>query len=165
MTGTTQADLAVQAYRRYIKAAPEAIWDALTRPGCAQQYGYQSPVWYDLRPGGTYRAFASHAMKARGGQGVVIEGEVVEAEPPRRLVQTWHALFDAETAAEAVTRLTWEIEDGEDGVAAVTLTHEFLGVPRAAALVADAVSEGRGGWSWILSDLKTRLETGQPLAA
>lgn len=158
MTGTTQADLAVQVYRLCIKATPQAIWDALTRPVWAQKYGYQSPVRSDLRPCGSYRPFAGHAMKALGTPDVVIE-----AEPPRRLLQTWQAVFDAETAAEAVTRLTWEIEDCEGGVAAVTLTCELRGGPRSTALVAGAVTKAPD-WSWILSDLKTRLETGRPLA-
>jgi uncharacterized protein YndB with AHSA1/START domain len=163
VTTTTQTGLVVQAYRIYIKATPQAIWDALTRPGWTAKYGYRSPVSYDLRPGGTYRMFASQPMREQGAPEVIIEGEVLEADPPHRLVQTWHALFGPETAAEAVTRLTWQIEAGDRGVTTLSLTHQLNDAPMTAELVAGAVSVAGGGWSWILSDLKTLLETGRPL--
>jgi uncharacterized protein YndB with AHSA1/START domain len=165
MRATTQDLLTVQTYRICIKATAEEIWDALTRPGWTQKYGYRAPVQYDLRPGGTYLVFASGAMKIRGVRDVIIEGEVVEADPPRRLVQTWHALFDPEAAAEAVTRLTWEIEERDAGVAMLTVNHELDEAPRTAALVAGVAGEAGGGWIWVLSDLKTLLETGRPLPA
>lgn len=160
----------VQAHRIFIRATSLEIWDALTRPGWTQQYGYRAPAQYDLRPGGAYRAFASVTMKMRGIDGVIFDGEVLEADPPRRLVQTWRVLFDARTRDEADTQLTWEIEEGNCGVSTLTLTHDLAGAPHTAAL-----AEGRhgtvlpgtpgGGWAWILSDLKTLLETGRPLAA
>jgi uncharacterized protein YndB with AHSA1/START domain len=85
---------------------------------------------------------------------------VLEAEPPKRLVQTWHPMFDARVAAEPATRLTWEIHEERTGLTAVTVSHECPGAPQTAALAA-----GSGGWSWVLSDLKTLLETGRPLTA
>ena len=60
---TTKTDLATQVYRVYIKASPEAIWDAITKPEWSERYGYGGRVEYDLRPGGAYRAFASEDMK------------------------------------------------------------------------------------------------------
>ena len=86
-----------------------------------------------------------------------------EADPPRRLVQTWHALFGAETAAEPPTRLIWEIEEVERGVATLTVTHELDGAPQTAAIVGGEHPEMGGGWSFVLSDLKTLLETGSSL--
>ena len=84
----------VRTHRIFIRATPEEIWDALTRPGWTQLYGYRAPAQYEMRPGGAYRAFASVTMKMRGISGVVFDGEVIEADPPWRLVQTWHVLFD-----------------------------------------------------------------------
>jgi uncharacterized protein YndB with AHSA1/START domain len=160
----------VQAHRIFIRATSMEIWDALTRPGWTQQYGYRAPAQYDLRPGGAYRAFASVTMKMHGIDGVIFDGEVLEAELRRRLVQTWRVLFDPRTRAEADTRLTWEIGEGNGGVSMLALTHDLAGAPHTAALAAGrhaAVARGTpgGGWAWILSDLKTLLETGQPLAA
>ena len=155
----------VQTHRIFIRATPLEIWDALTRPGWTQLYGYRAPAQYDMRPGGAYRAFASVSMKMRGIDGVIIDGEVLEADPPRRLVQTWHVLLDAATRAEAGTRLTWEIEEGYGGVSTLTLTHDLAGAPSTAALAEGRHPVAAGGWAWILSDLKTLLETGRPLAA
>ena len=157
---TDTADSAViQVYQVYIKATPQAIWDAITKPEWTAKFGYQSPVDYDLRPGGAFRARASEAMKQHGAPDVVIDGEVIEADPPRKLVQTWRALF----MGEDFTRLTYEIEQDGTGVCKLTVTHDVTGAPQTAAQGAGQIPEAGGGWNQILSDLKTLLETGQPL--
>src|SRR5205807_6841100 len=109
---TTTADTTVttQVHRVYIKATPEAIWDAITRPEWTERYGYGGRGEFDLRPGGTYRGYTTDAMRSMGAPDVAVEGEVIEADPPRRLVLTWHFVMDPELAAERVTRLTYEIE-------------------------------------------------------
>jgi len=163
MTVTAADLLAVQTHRIFVKGTAEAVWDALTRPGWTQKYGFRAAVHYDMRPGGIYLAFASAPMRMRGAQDVIIDGEVIAADPPHRLVQTWHVLFDEQAAAEADTRLTWEIEESDAGVTAVTVRHELGGAPRTADLVAGRDTR-LGGWTWILSDLKSLLETGRPLA-
>jgi uncharacterized protein YndB with AHSA1/START domain len=163
MTTMAETSVTTQVYRVFIKAAPEAVWEAITSPEWNKRYGYQCPSEYDLRPGGAFRVVASEAMRAQGAAEVIIDGEVIESDPPRRLVQTWHALFDPETAAEAITRLTWEIEE-EYGVTRLTVTHQLDGAPKTAALVTGQGGDAGGGWSFIFSDLKTLLETGKPFA-
>ena len=167
---TTKTDLATQVYRVYIKASPEAIWDAITKPEWSERYGYGGRVEYDLRPGGTYRAFASEDMKrARAEMGgsptpdVIVDGEVIESDPPRRLVQTWRMLMDVDTEAEGFTRLTYEIDEIRPGVSKLTLVHELEKASRLAMFLAGEM-EGAGaggGWAEVLSDLKTLLETGE----
>ena len=164
MTTITEKTVATQAYQVYIKASPEAFWDAITKSEWTQQYGYGARVDYELRAGGAYRAYATEDMLAMGAPNVIVEGEVVEADLPRKLVQTWNALFDPQITAEAVTRLTWETEGGEGGVTKLTLTHELDGAPMTAALVGGSVPGTGGGWPHVLSDLKTLLETGKALA-
>jgi uncharacterized protein YndB with AHSA1/START domain len=160
MTTKTEAKT-VHVSRVYIKATPEAVWEAITKPEWTEKYGYQSRVEYDLRPGGAYQAFASEAMKAHGGApDVIIEGEVIEVDPPRKLVQTWRALWEP---VEGVTRLTWELKDGQGGVTVLTVTHELDGSPNTAAMVSGEIEGAGGGWSEILSDLKTLLETGKSM--
>jgi uncharacterized protein YndB with AHSA1/START domain len=163
MTTMTETRVTTQAYQVYIGATPEAIWDALTKSEWTDQYGYRGRVGYELRPGGAYRAYATADMLAQGAPEVVIEGEVLEADPARKLVQTWHALFSPDIAGEAVTRLTIELEQAVEGVTKLSLTHEFDGAPATAAIVGGAIPEMGGGWSFVLSDLKTLLETGKPL--
>jgi uncharacterized protein YndB with AHSA1/START domain len=170
MTTKTETTTTVQVYRVYIKATPEAIWEAITKPEWTDRYGYGGRVEYDLRPGGAYRAFPSEAMiKGSAEMGydlpdVIIDGEVVESDPPRKLVQTWRMLMDPAMAAEGFTRLTYEIEETQGGVTRLTVTHDLEGAPGLAAVVSGAQeAEGAGGgWSWVLSDLKTLLETGKP---
>ncbi len=155
----------VQMYRVYIKATPEAIWDALTQPEWTVQYGYAPLVEYELRPGGTFRALANEGMKALGCPDVISDGEVVEADPPRRLVQTWRMTMTPELADEAFTRLTCDIVPVRNGVTRLTVTHDVTGAPLwAAVLRGESEPDGAGGgWSEILSGLKTLLETGEPL--
>lgn len=162
MTAIEQG-VTTQVYRVYIKATPQAIWDAITKSDWAEKYGYGGRVEYDLRPGGAYKAFASEAMKAFGSPEVIIVGEVIEADPPRRLVQTWHPVWDPASAAESSTRLTWEIEE-EQGACRLTVTHDVTGAPLTAKMVAGQVPNAGGGWAWVLSDLKTLLETGSSMA-
>jgi uncharacterized protein YndB with AHSA1/START domain len=97
---------------------------------------------------------------------VVIDGEVTEADPPRRLVQTWRMLMDADTEAEGFTRLTYEIAEGEGGVSKLTVIHDLEGAPKLAAWLSGQMEDAGagGGWSWVLSDLKTLLETGASMA-
>ncbi|GAA4069657.1 SRPBCC domain-containing protein [Actinomadura miaoliensis] len=158
-SGTVEGDAVVQVYRVYIRATPEAIWDAITKPEWTEKFGFRSPVEYDLRPGGTFRAMASDAMKQHGAPDVVLDGEVIEADPPRRLVQTWRALF----MGEGFTRLTYEIEEDGSGVCTLTVTHDVTGAPQTAAQGAGQIPQAGGGWNQVLSDLKTLLETGQSL--
>ncbi len=157
---------ATQVYRVYIRATAEAIWEAITQPEWSRRYGYGGDVEYDLRPGGAYRAHASEEFLAAGAPEIVIDGEVLEADPPRRLVQTFRMLMDEGTKAEGFTRLTYEIDPIEGGVTRLTLTHELEEAPRLAALLAgEFEAEGAGGgWAWVLSDLKTLLESGSRLA-
>ena len=98
----TETSLDTQVYRVYIKATPQAIWDAITKPEWSQRYGYGGIVEYDLRPGGRYRGLASQAMRSAGAPEVAVDGEVVEVDPPHKLVQTWRMLMDDGMAAEGV---------------------------------------------------------------
>ena len=167
MTNATQAPATTtQVFRVYIKATPEAVWDAIVKPEWTERYGYAAKVSYDLSPGGAYRAFPGEEMaKVEGVPDVVVDCEVIEADPPRRLVQTWRMLMDEDLKAEGFTRLTHEIEPLESGVTKLTLIHELEGAPKLAALVGgEHESEGAGGgWSWVLSGMKTVLETGAEL--
>jgi uncharacterized protein YndB with AHSA1/START domain len=163
MTTAIESTVATQAYTVYVKASPEAIWEAITTSEWTDRYGYGGRVDYDLRSGGAYRGYASEAMRACGAPEVIIEGEVIEADAPRRLVQTWDALFDPQITAEAATRLSFEIEPAEGGFTKLTVTHELEGAPTTAAMVGGAVPGTGGGWSFVLSDLKTLLETGSSL--
>ncbi|AGL14973.1 SRPBCC domain-containing protein [Actinoplanes sp. N902-109] len=166
--------LTTQVFRVWIRTTPEKIWTALTSPEWNAKYGYAAPQYYDLEPGGSFRSEPSAEMRAVAKENgwpmpdTILDGEVLEADPPRLLKQTWRMLMDPTTAAEPFTTLTCLIEDlkSQPGVCRLTLTHELTGAPATSAMVAGSPLDeaGGGGWAWVLSDLKTLLETGATLA-
>jgi uncharacterized protein YndB with AHSA1/START domain len=149
----------VQVNRIYIKATPQAIWDAITKPEWTERYGYGGRVEFDLRPGGQFRTIADEQMQRAGMPEVVVDGQVIESDPPNRLVQTWRAAWTDEPA----TRLTYEIAAKAGGVSCLTVSHDLEGAPNTATMVAGAVDGAGGGWAEVISDLKTLLETGSAL--
>lgn len=174
MKTTTKQAPATQMYRVYIKASPQKIWDAITDPKWNARYGYGGRGIYDLKPKGRYVVHTSDEMKAGAKQmgvdipDISVDGEVLEVDPPRKLVLSWRMLMDAEMAAEGFTTLTYEIsEPAGDGVSRLTVTHELGSASKLALIVSGASEENGagGGWAWILSDLKSLLETGKIMAA
>jgi len=152
-----------QQYRIVINASAQAIWDAITQPDWTEKYGYGGRVAYELKPGGRYSHHASDVMKAMGMPDEMMIGEVIESDPSRKLVQTWHPLFSDVIAAEPPTRLTYVIDAHKSGICTVTITHDVTGAPVVAGMLSGGgdPSRGGGGWPWVLSELKSLLETGK----
>jgi len=160
-----------QVHRIWIKASPEKIWAAIVDPEWNSRYGYAAPGYYELKPGGSYRSTPNTGMvefhKANNLPPLpdaIVDGEVLEADPPRRLVQTWRLLMDPATAAEPFTTLTFEITESktQPGTCKLTVTHELTGAPQTATIVGGGLEENAGGgWAWILSELKSLVETGK----
>jgi uncharacterized protein YndB with AHSA1/START domain len=165
MTTAAATTVTTQVYRVYIKATPQAIWDAITKPEWTERYGYGGRAEYELRPGGAYLGTTNEGMRAMGAPDVAVDGEVIEVDPPRKLVQTWRMVMDEEMAKEGFTRLTYEIEVGKGGVTRLTVTHDLQGAPKLALMIGGGLEDtgAGGGWSWVLSGLKTLLETGESL--
>jgi uncharacterized protein YndB with AHSA1/START domain len=151
---TTMTSTATQVYQLFIKATPEQIWDAITKPEFTQKYFHGAVIDSTYEIGASYQGFAADRSVQ------FVDGEVLEASPPSRLVTTWRALWEPELAAEPAGRVTWEIEAQEGGFSKLTVVHDELAEsPRTAEVVAAPM-----GWSIVLSGLKTLLETGRPLA-
>ena len=146
---TTTVGTTDQVYELFIKASPERVWDAITRPEFTLKYfhGVRIEITPERRVSGS--ADASETWD---------ENAVLEWDPPRRLSHEWRSFYDPEMAAEERSRVTWEIEPQDGGYSKLTVVHDRLeGAPKTAAGVAGA------GWMMVLSGLKTLLETGQPL--
>ena len=157
--------MSTRIHEIYIRATAEAIWEALTTPEWTSRYGYLAPQYYDLKPGGAYQAKATAQMRQMGLPEVIIDGEVIEALAPHKLVQTFRFLFSDANKAEGFTRITWEIERRAEGFCRLTVTHELEGTPLMEAATTSKFDEqGGGGWTWIISDLKSLLEPGKRLA-
>ncbi len=149
---TTMTQTNVQVYQVFIKATPEQIWEAITKPEFTAQVLPRQPRRVDVRAGRCIQGWSTDHSQ------LWVDGVVEEADPPRKLVHTWRALYDPETAAEEPSRVTWEIEPGDGGVSKLIVVHDRLeGAPKTAASVSGA------GWMHVLSGLKTLLETGEPL--
>jgi uncharacterized protein YndB with AHSA1/START domain len=148
---TTMTEQATQVYAIFLRATPEQVWEGITNPGFTAKYFYGSRVVSTFEPGAEYLGWTGDmSMK-------LVDGEVMESDPPRRLRHTWRALYDEELANEPFSQVTWEIEPQDGGYSKLTVVHDRLEAsPRTAANVA-------GGWPYILSGLKSLLETGKPL--
>ena len=147
---TTMTQNITNVHQVFIRATAEQIWEAITKPEFTLKYFYGTRVESDLAVGSPF------LYRAGDSDELLVEGEVLEADPPRRLTVSWRFLYDPELAAEEPSRVTWEIEPQDGGYCKFTAVHEGLG-----AKSAEHVS---GGWPYIVSGLKTLLETGKPLA-
>jgi len=149
----------------YIKAEPGQIWDAITSPEWNGKYGYRGVSHYELKPGGKFRCLANEQMRSFGLPEVIVDGEVIEVKPPFKLVQTYRFLFTEENKKEGFTRVTFEIEKTSGGFCRLTVTHDTEGAPLMTHATRSNFSEdGGGGWDWILSDIKSLLETGKTMS-
>lgn len=141
-----------QVYQVFIKASPAQLWDAITKPEFTARYFYGSRVQTTGEADTPIRHLAATGDELWG------DDQILESERPRRLVHTWRSLYNQELAAEPKSRVTWEIEPQAGGVCKLTVIHDQLeGSPKTATAVS-------GGWMFIISGLKTLLETGEPLA-
>lgn len=162
MEVSTKAGVVTRIHEIYIKASQLQIWEAITSAEWTAKYGYGVATEVELRRGGAFRNRANDQMKSYGLPDTVIDGEVLEVDPPRKLVHSYRWLFSDENRAEGFTRVTWEVEPTEAGFCRLTVTHEMDNAPiMAAATIAPFNTRGGGGWNYILSDLKSLLETGK----
>ncbi|MGB3763356.1 MAG: SRPBCC domain-containing protein [Ornithinimicrobium sp.] len=152
----------VQMYSIYIDVPAEQIWEAITTSDWSGRFGYGTGLEIDLRPGGAIRELCTPEMRAMGMGDVAGTGTVVEVDPPHKLVQTWSAQWHDEPD----TTLTYEIVEFAGGPCQLTLTHECVGAPKTAKDVHGGgdINAGGGGWPWVLSSLKTVLETGRTMS-
>lgn len=137
-------------YQIIIKAAPQRVWEAITKPEFTARYYYGCTLETDLTAGSPFTYHMPNGAP-------IVEGIVVAADPPNRLVHTYHSVWPPMNE-DAPTQVTWELEAMPGGVTKVTVVHEdFQGET--------ATYKGlqSGGWAWIISNLKTFLETGEAM--
>ena len=137
-----------KVFEIYIRTTPERLWEAITDDDIRRKYNYGAGVKSNWTPGSRYELTHPSAPVP------LAEGEVLEADPPRRLVHTMVALWGDDVKAEGTSRVTWEIEPVEDSCR-LTVVHDQLRE--------GANEQLYGGWPMILSGLKTWLETGELL--
>jgi uncharacterized protein YndB with AHSA1/START domain/DNA-binding transcriptional ArsR family regulator len=136
-------------FQIFIRATEAEVWRAITQSEFTQRYYCRSTVESDWKAGATFR----YAIDGKD----AIVGTILGADPPHRLVQTFDARWDDDVAPDAPTRLTWEIEEVAPGVSKVTTIHD--GFPSRTA----TFQQVAGGMPFILSGMKSLLETGAPL--
>jgi uncharacterized protein YndB with AHSA1/START domain len=137
-----------KVFEIYIKTTPERLWEAITSSELRAKYTFGVGIQSDWTQGSRYEA-------KHDGAGITIsEGENLEVDPPRKLVQSFNAVWSDDVRAAGTSRVTWEIEPVGDSCQ-LTVIHDEL--PE------DANPQLYGGWPMILSGLKTLLETGEQL--
>ena len=141
-----------KVFEIYIKTTPERLWQAITNPDMRRKYTFGVNVQSDWKPGSTYKGIAGSETVSPAM--TILEGENLEVTPPRRLVQSFRALWSDDVKREGTSRVTWEIEPIGDSCR-LMVVHDQLRE--------GANSEIYGGWPMILSGLKTLLETGELL--
>jgi uncharacterized protein YndB with AHSA1/START domain len=137
-----------KVFEIYIKTTPERLWEAITSPEIRKKYNFGAAITSDWTPGSRFQMGHPEAGFLLG------EGENLEVDPPRRLVQSMTALWSDEVRSEGETRVTWEIEPVGDSCR-LTVIHDQLRE--------GANDQLYGGWPMILSGLKTWLESGELL--
>ena len=137
-----------QVYSLFIRTTPERLWAALTGSELTRKYFHEESIESDFKPGSKWQSIGPSGSRD-------VEGEVLESDPPHRLVITWHILYDP-TFSKELSRVTYLIEKRGDACK-LTVLHDCSEAP----LTARHVS--KDGWQWVLSNLKTFLETGEPL--
>ncbi len=135
-----------KVYEIYIKATPEQLWHAITDTQMRRKWNFGAVVTSTWKKGA--------AIKGKGGESLIFEGEVLEVDPPRRLVHTLVALWGEDVKAEGASRVTWEITQVRDSCR-LLVTHDQLRE--------GANGQLYGGWPMVLSGIKTLVETGQIL--
>ena len=133
-------------YVTYIRTTPEKLWTALTDRAFMEQY------WFGMHGESEWKAGSPWKLKSRDGE-VWDAGEIVESDPPRRLVIRWRHEKKPELKAEGPSLCTMELEPAE-GAVKLSITHS---IEREGSQVIHAVS---GGWPKVVSNLKSLLETG-----
>ena len=137
-----------KVFEIYIRTTPDRLWEAITDGETRTKYNFGSRVDSDWTPG------AGIQMSHPNAEGLLGDGEVLEVDPPHRLVHTLRALWGEDVAEEGFSRVTWDIEPVGDSCR-LTVTHDQLRE--------GANEQLYGGWPMILSGLKTWLETGEIL--
>jgi uncharacterized protein YndB with AHSA1/START domain len=138
-----------KVFEIYIRTTPERLWEAITDPETRSKYTFGTRIHTDWTPGS--RVEIDHARSG----GPLSEGEILEVDPPRRLVQTMRALWSDDVKGEGFSRITWDIVAISEDSCRLTVTHDQLRE--------GANEELYGGWPMILSGLKTLIETGEVL--
>jgi uncharacterized protein YndB with AHSA1/START domain len=147
-TTTATATATTQVYQLFIRATAQQVWDAITTPEFTARYFHGARITV------TDQRYLSLGPDDQ----VWGDDAVLEFDAPRRLVHGWRSMYDPELAAERTSRVSWEIEPQEGGYCLLTVVHDELeGAPKTAASVSGP------GWMGVLSNLKTLLETGNPL--
>jgi uncharacterized protein YndB with AHSA1/START domain len=136
-------------YVTFIRATPEKLWAALTDSKVIEQYWFGMNVETDWKVGSAWKLIFPDGR-------IADTGEILEFDPPRRLVIKWRNEFRPELRVEGYARCAMELQ-AQDGAVKLTVDHS---IERADSKFIEAVS---GGWPRILSNLKSLLETGEIL--
>lgn len=143
------SDLALD-YEIHVAALPSQVWRGLTDPEMTRQYVYGTRLETNLKKGAAYAFVGDGGFK-------VVDGEILDIEPFKKLVLSWRAHWDAEAAKDPPSRVTYELTEASSNTTKLRVIHD--GFKTATATYNGSV----GAWSLMMSSLKSLIETGKPL--
>jgi uncharacterized protein YndB with AHSA1/START domain/DNA-binding transcriptional ArsR family regulator len=136
-------------YDLYIRATPERVWEGITNGDITRRWFHGTRFTAELTAGARLELVGEDGS-------AVVEGEILEATPPMRLVHTWKANWGPEFANDRPSRVTWELTPMGETTLLRLIHDDFDGE----TVTYQSISQG---WAPILSSLKSLLETGEPL--
>ncbi len=137
------------SYDIYFSATPEAVWKALTDGDATERYFFGTRFDARLERGAP--------LAYRAGDAVLVEGEILDVTPGKRLVARQRSLWDEKVARDGASRVTWELTAVGPKATRLTLVHDEL------AGKDETYKQSADGWPLILSSMKTLVETGSAL--
>ena len=138
----------IQVYELFIRTTPEKLWQALTDGEVTKKYFFGEKIHSDWKPGSEWYSLSPEGRRD-------VDGNVLECDPLRRLVITWRVLYNPDLSKE-LSRVTYLIEKRGE-MCKLSVTHDVSDAPKTASHVSS------DGWQWVISSLKSLLETGQGL--
>jgi uncharacterized protein YndB with AHSA1/START domain len=141
-------------FETYIKATPEQVWEALIRPEFTKRYFFHTAINCGWEPSADSRN-VPYTYDMEDGS-AAIQGSILEAVPPSRLVMSFQMLFTPELAAEPASKVTWELTQVGDACRLTCIHGDLAFSPVTWAATAS-------GWSVVLQSLKTLIETGEDI--
>ena len=145
------AEKLAYTYDIYIGAPAAAVWRGIVDGEMTKHYAYGTRLDTTLKKGAPYAYVGDGGFK-------LVDGEILEVEPDKRLVMSWSAHWDDAVAKDRPSRVIYELSAAGPSTTKLHIVHDDFDGPTA------TYTGSVEGWPLMMSSLKSLIETGKPLA-